>query len=355
MMLGMVIAGDLSEVERRVWDAFPSGRLVEFGTGKAEDDDPAGGEGWGLDRQMRAEVLAALLCGAAGVEPGQTGEIYIARARILGKLELLGATAKHRLRLTECYVADGIDLSEATTRTLDLRGCYVGPMGVCGAKINGAFDLGGAHLQGMDGPALDGRNLSVTGGMFCDEGFQADGEINLLGASIGSQFSLSGAHLDGNGGPALRAQSLTVTGAMLCGEGFRADGTIDLLGADIGGEFSLSGAHLDGKDGPALSAQSFTVTGDMRCDRGFQADGEIYLAGASIGSQLSLSGAHLDGKGRGALDAQRLSVAADMFCDEGFRADGPVNLLGASIGGQLSFSGAHLNGRDGPALTRFNE
>ena len=69
MMLGMAVAGDLSDAERQVWDAFATGKLVDFGTGDAEDDDPAGGESWGLDRQVRAQVLAMLLCGA--VEVGQ--------------------------------------------------------------------------------------------------------------------------------------------------------------------------------------------------------------------------------------------------------------------------------------------
>jgi hypothetical protein len=41
MMLGMVVARDLSVAERQVWDAFPTGKLVDFGTGNAEDDDPA--------------------------------------------------------------------------------------------------------------------------------------------------------------------------------------------------------------------------------------------------------------------------------------------------------------------------
>jgi len=59
-----------------------------FWNGNAEDDDPSGGEGWGPDRQVRAEVLAMLLCGAVDVE--------------------------------QCYMPGGIDLSEATTRTLDL-------------------------------------------------------------------------------------------------------------------------------------------------------------------------------------------------------------------------------------------
>ena len=146
MMLGIVVTGDLSAAERRVWEAFPVGRHVAFGTGKVEDGDPKDGDRWGPDRQVRAEVLAALLCGAVKVEPGQAGEIYLDRARIMGKLDVPGAMIKHRLRLNECYIADGIDLSEATTRTLNLRGCHVGGIRLNDAKIIGIFRLSGAHL-----------------------------------------------------------------------------------------------------------------------------------------------------------------------------------------------------------------
>ena len=82
---------------------------------------------------------------------------------------------KHRLRLNECYVADGIDLTEATTRTLDLRGSYVGAIYLYDAKINGTLILSGAYLDGTDGRALAADRLTVTGNMFCDKGFQADG------------------------------------------------------------------------------------------------------------------------------------------------------------------------------------
>ena len=331
MMLGMVVAGDLSDAERLVWDAFPTGRLVDFGTGNAEDDDPAGGEGWGPDRQVRAEVLAALLCGAVEVQPGQAAGVYLDRARVTGKLNLPGATLKHRLRLNKCYIADGIDLSEATTRTLALRGCRLSGVQLDRARINGVLSLRGAHLDGKGGPALSAVGLTVTAEMYCDERFQADGEIRLVGASIGSQFSLRGAHLDGKGMRALSADGLTVTAEMYCDERFQADGEIRLVGASIGSHFSLGGAHLDGKGGLALNADGLSVTESMQCDR-LQADGAIRLVGASIGGQFSLRGAHLDGMGRLALNAQGLTVTEEMLCDMSFRADGQVKLAGAKIG-----------------------
>jgi hypothetical protein len=215
----MIVAGDLSDAEQRVWDAFPTGMLVDYGTGNAEDDDPARGDSWGSNRQVRAEVLAMLLCGAVDVEAGETGGIYLARARVVGKLRLPDATLKHPLRLNDCWVGDGVDLSDATTRTLDLGGCHIGPIRLDCAKIKGIFNLGGAHLDGKDGPALSAEDLTVTAAMLCDEGFQAAGEIDLFGASIGSQLNFEGAHLDGRDRPALSAQRLTVTTDMHCGEG----------------------------------------------------------------------------------------------------------------------------------------
>ncbi len=70
--------------------------------------------------------------------------------------------------------------------------------------------------------------------MYCDEGFQARGEVRLPAASIGGQLIFSGAHLDGMDGPALYARSLTVAKDMFCDEAFQADGTVDLTGAEIG-------------------------------------------------------------------------------------------------------------------------
>src|SRR5215471_8657646 len=309
MMLGMAVAGDLSAAEQRVWDAFPAGRFVDFGPGKAEGGDPEGGEGRGPDRQVRAEVLAALLCGAVEVEPGQVGEVYLARARIAGKLDLPGATFKHRLRLNECYLADGIDLSEASTRTLILQGCHVGAIRLLGAKINGSLNLRGTHLDGKDGPALDMGGLIVTGDIRCNKGFRADGLVDLRGASIGGGLILNGAQLDGKDGPALKASGVTVTTVIQCDEGFRAEGEICLINASVGHELAFSGAHLNGKDGAAIYADGLTVSRDMFCDEVVRADGGVSLYGANIGGELNLSGAHLNGKDGPALDGTGLNLA----------------------------------------------
>src|ERR1700722_3256090 len=154
MMLGMVTVDDLTDAERRIWEAFPAGKLVTFGTGNVEEEDPVSGEGWGPERQVRAETIAPLLCGALELEPGQVGGVHVQRARITGKLEVPGGEFVHRLRLDQCFVGDGIDLSGATTKTLDLQGCHIGGIYIRGAMIKGDFLLGGAHLDGKGGRAL---------------------------------------------------------------------------------------------------------------------------------------------------------------------------------------------------------
>ena len=344
------IAGGLSDAELRVFNAFPTGSLVKLGPGNAEDD-PSCREGWGPDQLVRAGFLVSLLCGAVEVEPGLVGAVNIEGACVIGELGFPQVTFKHRLRLHNCYVPDGINLEEATVRTLLLDGCRIAAIYLLGAKIDGSLTLSGAHVGGKGRRAMAADRLAITGNMWCDKGFQAYGEIGLSGASIGGQLIFRGAHLDGNGEPALTADGLKVTDAMFCDEGFQACGEVRLVGASIGGQLHLDAAHLDGNGEPALTADGLTVTDSLFCRQGFQADGQIRINDARIGGELNLSGARLDGKGRPALTADRARVTGNMLCSEGFQASGEVRLAGASIGSQLNFSGAHLDRKGGPALT----
>ena len=389
--------GGLSDAELQVFDAFPTGSLVKLGPGHAEDD-PTHQEGWGPDQLVRAAFLVSLLCDAVEVEPGLVGAVNIEGGCVIGELGFPQVTFKHRLRLHNCYVPDGINLEEATIRTLLLDGCRITAIYLLGAKIDGSLVLSGTHVGGRDRRAMAADRLAITGNIWCDKGFQASGEIGLSGASIGGQLIFRGAHLDGDGQSALTADGLNVTDAMFCDEGFQACGEVRLVGARIGGPLHLDAAHLDGngepaltadglavadlygrqgfqadgqikindarvggdldlsgaqlhgKGRPALTADRARVTGNMRCSEGFQASGEVRLAAVSIGSQLIFTGAHLDGKGGLALTAEWLNVTGNMYCNEEFLAHGEVNLSSASIGGQLIFSGAHLDGEGEPAL-----
>jgi hypothetical protein len=344
------LADGLSDAELQVFHAFPTGSLVKLGSGDAEDDPPHQ-EGWGPGQLVRAAFLVSLLCGAVEVEPGLVGAVNIEGACVIGELGFPQVTFKHRLRLHDCYVPDGINLEEATTRTLLLDGCDVAAIYLLGAKIDGSLVLSGAHVGGRDRHAIAADRLAITGNVWCDKGFQASGGIGLAGASIGGQLVFRGARLDGNGKPALTADGLKVTDAMFCDEGFQACGEVRLVGTRIGGQLHLDAARLDGNGEPALTADGLIVTDAMFCRQGFEADGQIRISDARIGGELNLSRARLDGKGRPALTADRTRVTGNMLCSEGFQASGEVRLAGSSIGSQLNFGGAHLDGKSGNALT----
>jgi hypothetical protein len=352
MMTVMVLIEDLSDPERRVWDAFPRGETVNFQTGNAEQDDLTNCDMWGPDRQIRAEVIGALLCGALATEPGRVGQVSLRGARITGMVDLKGGELKSALWLYGCVVADGIDVADAAARTLALIGCRLGPIAMAGSTIAGQLILAGTELYRMGHhPALHADGLTVTGSVMCNDRFRAVGQVRLPGVSVKGVIDLSGAHLDGKGGTALHADGLIAGGDVFCRDGFRADGPVRFQDASVKGVLDLSGARLDGKGSPALLADGLAATGGVFCRSGFRADGEVRLVGASISSELDLSGAQLHGSDGRALSADRLSVTTNVYCGRGFRTRGEASLVGASISGSFVLTGAHLDGEDGLALS----
>jgi hypothetical protein len=293
----------------------------------------------------------------------------------MGKIDLPGGEFKHTLRLERCCIGDGIILLDATIPSLGLEDCYIGPVKLLRTKVNGGLGLTGAHLFARGGPAMEADGLTVTGDVWCNSGFRAEGTVTMTGANIGGALIFTGAHLDGKGGPALIADRITVTGGISCdqgsagpepgrGERFRAHGGISLRGANVG-QLELSGAWLDGtprnvdrtlqKDAKAryaLDADQLSVTRAIYCNDGFYAKGLISLRGASA-RQLNFRDAQLDGvkqpdsdpddDRKFALDAQDLTVTSEMLWDgipkedggravKPFHADNVVIVAGAKVG-----------------------
>ena len=296
-MLGMVTADNLSDAERRIWEGFPSGKARGIRDRECREDDPADGEGWGPERQVRAEAITPLLCGVLEVEPGHVGEIHLQRVRITGKLEVPGGDFQAWLRLDQCYMADGIDLSEATTKTLDLRGCHVGGIFIDGATIKGDFLLSGAHLEGKGGRALVLEGSSSPEACSATTGSALQGRSTCSVPASEANSALGVRTWMARMGRALTADAITVGRGMFCGMGFSANGEVRLYRASINGIFQLGGATLDGRDGPALTASGLTVTGDMHCAEGFQASGGDQPRGGAVSGELLLRGANLDCKG----------------------------------------------------------
>jgi hypothetical protein len=352
LMVEAVTAGppvaDPTDTERLLWAAFGRGELVDVRTGDEMADDPWRAESWGPSRRVRAEVVAALLLGAVEPAAGHVALLRLAGGLVEGTIDLRGGTVDCAVEMTGCRLGT-LRLDEARTRTIDLSGSVLEDIGASATEVGGnlilrrcrarTISLGIAHIVGRlslssatlanrGGRALSGDGLTVDGGMFCQEGFQAEGEVRLPDAHIG-QLLLNSAKLANPGGYALYGDRLTVDGGIFCRGGFQAEGVVQLGGAHIDGQLSLNGAKLANPGGYALNGDGLTVDGDMFCEGGFQAEGVVRLGGAHITGQIGLSGASLSSAGL-ALDCETLQARS-------------LWLNNTTVTGVVDLSGAQLN------------
>ncbi len=347
-------------------EAVIAGRPVRRGRG----EPAAEGNSWGEERQLPAEVLYELLARSEGADRPR-GAVLVG-LRITGRLNLEAADLQAPLIAHNCHFDEPVNLIAAkapeisltacrlrgvaadqleTRGDIDLRNSTLEVVSLLEAHIGGYLELSGATLasgiypldlgdgmlrppespsEKLTGVALVADGLQVDGGMFCQDGFVAEGEVRVLGAHIVGQMSLNGARLH----KGLNGDRLRVERGMVC-TGLIADGEVRVLGARIAGQLLFNGAKLH----KGVNAEGLWVNGGMVCEKGFVADGEVRVLGAHIAGQLSFNGAKLH-KG---LNAEGLQVDENMLCQKGFVADGEVRVLGAHIAGQLSFNGAKLH------------
>ncbi|MEV4068122.1 hypothetical protein AB0J22_49110, partial [Nonomuraea dietziae] len=150
----------LSPAERRLWRAFPTGAWVDLREGDKELDDPAQAGRWGREREVRAEVIAALLLGAVERTPGQVPGVRLAGARVTGVLDLSDAAIDATLYLLNCHLAETVDLTDATTRGVRLRGCELARFRGSRMRVDGLFELDGSTVHAgvrLDNARVEGQ------------------------------------------------------------------------------------------------------------------------------------------------------------------------------------------------------
>jgi hypothetical protein len=128
-----------------------------------------------------------------------------------------------------------------------------------GADIGGNLDCGSGKFVKPNGYAHSADLVKVTGSVFLNNGFSAEGEVRLLGADIGGDLDCSGGKFMNLAGRALSADDAQVAGNVLLRDGFSAEGEVRLLGADIGGNLEIS--HAEFAIDSSLIAQGATVKG----------------------------------------------------------------------------------------------
>lgn len=74
---------DLTDPERRLWQAFATGDKVDL-RDRAADEDGSDGSTWGPERTVRAAVIRSLLLGSVEAQAGETPVVHLVGARISG-------------------------------------------------------------------------------------------------------------------------------------------------------------------------------------------------------------------------------------------------------------------------------
>ena len=260
---------ELSKQEQALWDAFPSGDIVDLRSGDPAIDSPENADSWGPERTIRAEVIAALLLGAGQSRPGRIPAVRIVGARITNVLDVAGGDVGIQLRLQGCLLEHRPDFRETACRTIDFRHCQLNGLVARRMKLTGHFglegstcldqpvDLANAHISGIailnearlidpTGRAFWAGGLAVEGGVF-GRHLVAQGEFRLAGARLGGGLFLEGAQLSNPGEIAFFGENIIVEGDMICTDSFTAQGTVRLRGAHINGRLSFHDAVLIGE------------------------------------------------------------------------------------------------------------
>jgi hypothetical protein len=363
---------DLSEPEQLLWTALPRGAWVDLRTGDPGEDDLAKADTWGEARVIRAEVIAALLLGAADVEPGYRPALRLRGARITGRLDLMGATVEHPLVCERCRFDEPLRFVESVTKTVRIvasalpafNAARMRTEGIVNfadsevdegvrldrAKIVGEVSFWGASLgPNRDGVALAADGMTVDGPAECNAGFTARGSVLLHGARVEGHLTFTDATLLNPGATALGANRLVVSGPLRA-ENLVAEGEVRLINADIAGDLLLKGARLSNPGRFALSAGGMVIHGGVWCGKGFTAEGELRFIGAQLRATLSLGGATLRNPGGDALKLDRADLG-ELYCSGLTIRGGQVSLIGTQVAGHVNFNRARLgeNGADGDA------
>jgi hypothetical protein len=370
----VVAPDDLEEPERLLWRAYARGAWVDLRSGEPGADDPAGAQSWGKERIIRAEVIQSLLLGVRAAEPGAAPAIRLRGARIVGRLDLMGATVSRPLVCEHCSFDEEIRLVEATTRTvrivksslpglngsrmrlngiLNLWACVItGVLRLDQAKITGQLCLREASI-GAPGGSAPGPTAVAADALDVDGGvdfvrLHARGLVSVEVATVTGSVDLTEAKISCRGERAL-VMSNAVIGGRLDGRGLQVEGEMVMQNCRVAAAFIMSAARLSNPDGVALSAGGLTVDGGVFLTRGFVATGEIRMVGARLGANLSLPEATLSNPAGIALNLDLATIGTCLGA--GITCAGQVTLTGTRIAGDLDLTGARLEtGADRPAL-----
>ncbi|MGP3990930.1 membrane-associated oxidoreductase [Streptomyces sp. 3N207] len=290
---------ELTEPERRVWEAFPLGAPVDLTTAD--------------ERTVRARVLRSLLL----TPPEENGEIPALRlrgAQVTGELNVRSGVVRCPVSLRDCDFEETVVLYGAEFRQLTLSECRMPGLWATTLRVDGVLRLNDCRIPGA--VALSGAR--IAGALFLSRA--------VLGTPAGAD--------DDSEGSAERPESPLKLDHATVGEDLRATrltvhGRARLEGVTVAGLVRLDDARLLQPGGTALHAETLTVGTDLHAMR-LHAEGRVNLRGVTVPGQLNFGYARLSNPGGVALRASSCT-AGEFWLREVPPIEGDVNLRRARV------------------------
>ncbi|MGW2833825.1 oxidoreductase [Streptomyces sp. NPDC001286] len=212
------------------------------------------------------------------LDEGAGGRPYLLRdARVTGELRLDGAGIRRAVRFEGCRFDGPVTLEGASTLAFELVDCVLPGLRASTAHVGGRLDLRRSAVGETDG---------------------LGSAVDLVHADIAGGLRLDGAHLIAPGRTALEGGGLVTRGGVFCEDGFVAEGEVSFPGAELTGGLWMRGARITVGDperfafhGDALKAST------VRLAHGFRADGRVRLRGVRAEDLVSFNDAELLGSG----------------------------------------------------------
>jgi hypothetical protein len=277
------------------------------------------------------------------------GEVRLYDCKVGEDLSCVGGTLKNpggpALYATNAKIAKDVRLDRNTRINKDFTA--EGTVSFLGAEIGGDLNCSGAKLSNPPvgdvfngGVVLNASAAHVSGKVYLDEGFTADGQVTLNLCKIGKACIATGGTFRYPGYTALDLESAEISGPVIL-KNATVEGEARFYSAQIAGDIDCtetSVSNPDGKDDTAsLNLVRAIVRGSCRLVS-FHAEGEMQAYGTQIGGDFFAPAAVFHSLKAPAIDAQNLRVSGDVHVVQS-TVDEEFRLIGAQISGDLDCSG----------------
>ena len=243
-----------------------------------------------------------------------------------------------------------------------------GEIRLLGAWIYGSFDLTGAHVDSLDGPAIDLEDALVEGSMFLIEDSagrrpEIRGRIEMGNARIAGRLNIRNATIEAQAeipkdsiyarqatlGAAIDAARLTVGAEVILTGRCEVSGRIDMSMGDMSSVFIGEDCLLRAPGRTAFDLTNAEIRAYLRLEKSVVIEGTVRLEGAGIHGTLALNGQLSQPEHLSLVSGGTMTVDGDVYLD-GLRTEGGrVNFSGATLG-SLVADGAQLHNPGGHSV-----